>query len=228
METVLITGCSRGIGLELACQFLEGGYKVIATYRNTPSETLQALSQDNPNLQLAELEVSSAASIEKLAQTLADTPIDILINNAGISGPEAQNLNDIDVDGWLETFKVNSISPLLVSQALIANLTQSSNPRIITISSQMGSMEHQGVGRYAYRTSKAAVNKVMHVLSQELREQGIIVCPVHPGWVQTDMGGKNGELTPEQSAEGIIKLIKDLRLEQSGEFFMWNGDKHPW
>ncbi|RKF17976.1 SDR family oxidoreductase [Alginatibacterium sediminis] len=227
METVLITGASRGIGLELSRQFLHLGSRVIATYRGQASAALEALKATG-ELSLYPLEVTDPEAIASLQEQLKATRLDILINNAGIKGDEHQNLDDSDPQQWLKVFEVNTISPFLVSRAFIPNLKQSANPRIITVSSQMGALSHTGTGMYAYRSSKAATNKVMHTLSQELGPLGFCVNPIHPGWVKTDMGGDNAELTVEQSVTGIVKLIQGLTSERNGTFYNWDGSVHQW
>ena len=227
METVLITGASRGIGLELCQQFLNCGFNVLATYRGSPSSALQTLAEAE-QLTLYALEVLDQNSIDSLSAALREQPIDILINNAGVLGPDKQELDGLDVKGWLDTFAVNSIAPLTVSMALLENLKQADNARIITITSQMGSLNRQSTGKYAYRSSKAAANKVMQVLALELREFGITVCPVHPGWVKTDMGGEDADITVQTSAGGICELATQLTLERSGQFLTWEGNIHAW
>lgn len=227
METVFITGASRGIGLELARQFLALGYQVIATYRNQPTQELKNLLT-NQNLSLFELEVTSESSIQALVDSLNGRSIDILVNNAGIIGADDQAFETMDSKLWLNTFAVNSVAPLMISRALLSSLEKSETPRIITISSQMGSLSRESLGMYAYRSSKAAVNKVMQVLALELKEKGITVCPVHPGWVQTDMGGKQADISVVESAGGIVRLIQRITIEESGKFFTWEGTEHPW
>lgn len=227
METAVITGASRGIGLELTRQFLELGYRVIATYRDQPSAQLSELLT-HKTLTLLELEVTNSDSITKFSGNLTDTPIDILINNAGVLGLGDESLEGITPEDWATTFAVNTIAPLMVSRALLPQIKSSAKPRIITISSQMGSLNLHGTGMYAYRSSKAAVNKSMQILALELKEQGVIVCPVHPGWVQTDMGGATADITVQESAAGIINLIRQLGIEQTGKFFTWEGKEHAW
>lgn len=227
MERVLITGASRGIGLELTHQFLEQGYQVIATYRGKPSTQQQALG-DYSGLTLFELEVTSDESIGQLVTHLADKTLDIVINNAGVIGPQQQALMSVDASSWQDTFAINTIAPLMISRALINNLTQAANPRIVTISSNMGSLSEDSLGMYAYRSSKAALNKVMKLMAAELKQKGITVCPVHPGWVQTDMGGESASLTVSESASGIVDVVRNLSLDQSGQFLTWHGERHPW
>ena len=188
---------------------------------------LKSLLRTNPALEIHELEVTDGDSVQALARSLQDQVIDVLINNAGIQGGP-QGAKDMDYDSWSETFAVNTMSPLRVTMALMPNLRMSSRPRVITLSSQMGSLQRKSSGFYAYRSSKAAVNKVMQALAQELQADGVIVCPVHPGWVQTDMGGAQATLTPQESVAGLVRLIEGLTMAYSGRFFQWNGEEHPW
>lgn len=226
MENVLITGASRGIGLELTKQFLARGDKVIATYRGQPGKGLDDLAISS-NLYLHPLEVTDEKAVNAFAASIADH-VDILINNAGVIGPEAQGLETLTEKGWLETFAVNTIAPFIVSRAFLPNLRRSERPRIVTVSSMMGSLNGEGTGMYAYRSSKAAVNKVMQVLAIDLREDGITVCPIHPGWVKTDMGGEGAEITVQESVSGIVKLVDRLSPEMSGQFYTWEGKVHAW
>ncbi len=227
METVLVTGAARGIGLELCKQFLQRGYKVMATYRGTPSAELSVLAE-SADCEIFELEVTDQAAVNHLSEALRGQTIDILLNNAGIIGPEQQDLHSLDVEQWMHTFAVNTVAPLMLSRTLLDNLKMSANGRILTVSSQMGSLSLQGIDMGAYRSSKAALNKAMQVLALELRDLGITVCPFHPGWVQTEMGGASADITPEQSAAGICDLAARVTLEDTGTFFTWEGKIHDW
>jgi NAD(P)-dependent dehydrogenase (short-subunit alcohol dehydrogenase family) len=231
METVLITGANRGIGLELTRQYLKRQTRVLAACRTPESaQSLSELKQSNPEtLKIYPLEVTDDNSVKTLADALRNESIDVLINNAGISGGERQDIREMDYSRWALTLAVNTISPFRVTVALLDNLRRSRKPRIITLSSQLGSMlRPTSTGNYAYRSSKAAVNKVMQGLAVDLRSENIIVCPVHPGWVQTDMGGSKADLTVQESASGLIRLIDRLELSDSGHFLKWNGEEHPW
>jgi NAD(P)-dependent dehydrogenase (short-subunit alcohol dehydrogenase family) len=194
------------------------------------AQSLSKLKLSNPEtLRIYPLEVTDEHSVKTLADALHNEAIDVLINNAGISGGEKQDIREMDYSRWALTLAVNTISPFRVSLALLDNLRQSRKPRIITLSSQLGSMlRPTSTGNYAYRSSKAAVNKVMQGLAVDLRLENIIVCPVHPGWVQTDMGGSRADLTVQESASGLIRLIDRLELSDSGHFLKWNGEEHPW
>ncbi|WP_028021930.1 SDR family oxidoreductase [Enterovibrio calviensis] len=228
MNTVLITGAARGIGLELVKQFLESGSQVFATYRgNTPPASLTDLLSTN-RLSLRPLEVTDQNSIEALAVLLEGISIDIVINNAGIIGPKDQSYNKMDVKGWIEAFEINTVAPLMLTNALLPNLAMSDRPRVITITSQMGALNRESKGMLAYRSSKAAANKVMQVLALELKEQNVTVCPVHPGWVKTDMGGENAEISVEESAQGIVTLANNITIADTGKFLTWEGKEHPW
>jgi len=230
METVLITGAGRGIGLELTRIFLRKGRRVLATYRGLAvPDPLDELERGaNGALRTLRLEITDGASIAVLREELSGDVVDVLINNAGTSGGDHQSLDDMDYDAWLGAFEVNTLAPFRLAAALRTNLKRSDRPRIVTLSSQMGSLHRKSTGSHAYRSSKAAVNKVMQVLAVELASDGIIVCPVHPGWVRTDMGGPMGEISVNESAAGLVALIESLTPERSGRFWTWEGIEHPW
>lgn len=230
MNTVLITGSNRGIGLELVRQYAEAGDTVIACCRNpNDAKDLNALVVGKENrVSVHQLDVADPKSINALRAHISDKTVDILINNAGSMGGDTQSAFEMDYDAWQDALAVNTIGPFRVIEALIEAIRKSAAPKIITISSQMGALNLKGTGSYAYRSSKAAVNKVMQVLAEDLKPEGIIAIPVHPGWVQTDMGGPNAEITAQESAAGLRKLIAGLTLAESGQFFNWNGMPHVW
>lgn len=229
MENILITGANRGIGLALVARYLDAGCHVIATCRDPgKADALQALAEQHTNIEILPLETTDDTQIESLAKTLAGRKLDVLINNAGVMGGKRQSPQDIDYAAWLDAFAVNTLAPFRLSVAMLDNLLLSERPRLITVSSQMGALARQSKGAIIYRSSKAAVNKTMQVLALELQAQGVIVCPVHPGWVQTDMGGQQADLTPAQSAEGLFELIDQLDMSKSGRFWCYDGSEHPW
>ena len=228
MQTALITGANRGIGLNLVKQFLKAGWQVVAACRKPDSApALAALAC--PQLQVLPLDVTDARSVLALVAALDGRALDVLVNNAGIMGPAQQNVRDMDYDAFLQTLNVNAVAPLRVSAALLPNLKLSKRPRIVTVSSQMGAFAlDMGPGHIAYSSSKSAVSKVMQLMAKELSPEGIIVCPVHPGWVKTDMGGPNAMVEPADSAAGLFKLIDGLQLQHSGRFWTWEGQEHAW
>jgi NAD(P)-dependent dehydrogenase (short-subunit alcohol dehydrogenase family) len=225
--TTLITGIGRGIGQELARVLLHRGDRVIGTVRDESSvsaEWTEFLS--NGQLRLFMLDVREEASIQQAAAQIGE-PIDVLVNNAGVIGPQRQSTLDMNLDGFLETLNVNTLGPLRVVQAFLPHLRRAKAAKIITISSRMGSMSHAKSDRIAYRASKAAVNKVMQGLATDLRSEGIVAVSVHPGWVQTDMGGAGADISVQDSAAGLVALIDRIALEDSGGFFDWQGDRLP-
>jgi NAD(P)-dependent dehydrogenase (short-subunit alcohol dehydrogenase family) len=231
METILITGANKGIGLELVRGFAGSGRHVIACCR-APGEAkdLQAIAAANDKVEVHEVHVSDGDSVAALAQAIGDRPIDVLINNAGMAGPDFQHqgLADMDYDGWAETFAVNTMAPLRVLQAFRQNLSKGSNARAVTVTSQMGAIGLDMAVMYAYCSSKGAVNKVMRLAAPELKGDGIAVALVHPGFVQTDMGGPGAAITPEASATGLISVIDALTLDDSPCFKTWEGTDHVW
>ncbi|MBB4039270.1 NAD(P)-dependent dehydrogenase (short-subunit alcohol dehydrogenase family) [Microvirga flocculans] len=223
MGTYLVTGMGRGIGHELARVLLRRGDRVIGTVRDEAGIAPEwAAFLASGQLRLVMLDVRDAASIGKAAAQI-DEPIDVLVNNAGIIGPHRQSTLDMDFEGFLETLDVNTLGPLRIVQAFLPHLRRSKAPRIVTISSRMGSLSHAKSDRIAYRASKAAVNKVMQALATDLQGEGIVAISVHPGWVRTDMGGSGADISVEESAEGLIKLIDRVTLAESGLFFDWTG-----
>ena len=227
MANICITGANRGIGLELAKQYAAAGNRVFATCRNPDSaEALNALAGDN--LSVHALTPTDGDSVAALANALTD--LDLLINNAGTPGPapDQQTAMSMDFDGWLETFNVNTLAPLRVLQGLHGALKSGSDAKAITITSQMGALDLNWPTMYAYCSSKAAVNKVMRMISLELAKENIAVGLIHPGWVKTDMGGEQADITAEESAAGIISVIDGISLDNTGCFMKWNGEPHAW
>lgn len=226
MTTILITGTNRGIGLELAKQALGKGWTVYGSAREVVSDP-DAHICEHPKFHDLVFDVTDHAALRAAAASVSE-PIDILINNAGIIGPERQSTLDMDFDGFAQTFAINTLAPLAVSQAFLPHLKRSSNPRILTVSSWMGSLSHAKSDRIAYRASKAAVNKVMQGLATDLAPMGVAVALLHPGWVRTDMGGAGADIAPAESAGGILKIVEGLTLEGTGQFYNWDGSSLDW
>ena len=219
MATILITGASRGIGLELCKQLSVRGEDVIAVCR-TPSAELEELG-----VRIIDgIDVSNAESIARLKREIGDQPLDVIINNAGIMGSDA--FGSIDYGAILEQFEVNALGPLRVTEALADNLHEGSKVAIVT--SRMGSIGDNGSGgRYGYRASKTAVNQIGTNLRHELMPHGIAVALLHPGMVATELTGGNG-VPPAQAAQGLIERIDALNLQNSGRFWHAEGYELPW
>lgn len=226
MNTILITGANRGIGLELTQQYLANGWRVYATYREESGNALSALACDA--LTLLTLDVKEDASIAALKMSLADINFDLIINNAGIFGPRDQSIGTVTRAQWLEVMNVNTVAPLLLAQALHTNL-QAQQGTFAIVSSKVGSIEdNQGGSLYMYRSSKTGVNQVVKSLSIDLADQGIKVVALHPGWVRTDMGGPNGLIDTNTSASGLRHVLEHLETADSGHFFNYDGTQIPW
>lgn len=238
MSIKVVTGANRGIGLALAQLYLEKSDTVYAGVR-TPAEAqrLQELAKEHKRLRILPLDVTSESSITNFKYAI-DGAIDTLIHCAGIFGPKApagpgmeefagQPIDEITRSEWLNIFDVNTISPFMVTRALRSKFTR--NAKVVLISSLLGSLAFNTNGMsYIYNSSKAALNMVGRSLAVDLGEQGTSVCMIHPGWVKTNMGGKNAEITPEQSAVGVHQVISDLCLDTSGQFFDYDGSAMDW
>jgi NAD(P)-dependent dehydrogenase (short-subunit alcohol dehydrogenase family) len=229
MATVLITGANRGIGLSLAKVYLGRGDSVIGACRK-PREATELAAIAGPAGQRAEIawiDVTNPLSIAKTRDGLAGRPIDILINNAGIMGRERQSAAEMDFDDFLRTLDVNTIGPLRVTQALLANL-EKAHGKVANISSGMGSFSGGEAGDLAYRASKAGLNKLTQGMAAELASRGIAVIAISPGWVRTEMGGKGAPLSPAKSAEGVARVIDALTLAGAGSFKNYDGSPIAW
>lgn len=233
IESIVITGSNRGIGLALVHECVKRGVpRIFATCR-TPSTAhdLQAFAKSH-GVHIIALDINDEASIAAAAeQVQAKTgKLDVLINNAGIY-PKESNSRDfgmLQAEAVGEVVTTNSVSPLIVTQAFIPLLRKGTTPRVVMISSQMGSIERAGGSSFAYRMSKAAMNMGARALASELRSAGITVITTHPGHVATDMGGSHAPVSPEDSAKGLVMLIDNINLDQSGGFFDWRGERLPW
>jgi NAD(P)-dependent dehydrogenase (short-subunit alcohol dehydrogenase family) len=231
MPTVLITGANRGLGLEFARQYSAEGWQVFAACR-APDEAkdLQQLAKKvGDRVRVLQIDVTDTASVRAAANGLKGQPIDLLVNNAGVGGPSGQRLGNLDYAAWARVLDTNTLGPMRVSEAFLENVSQSHDKRIVTITSGMGSIaDNTSGGRYAYRSSKAAINMVMKSLSIDLAPRGITCVVLSPGWVRTDMGGEGGKLSPEESIRAMRSVVASLRPEDSGKFLNLEGKPYPW
>lgn len=219
MPTVLITGANRGLGLEFARQYSADDYEVIATVRDSSPE-LEALGIRIEKLDMADLD--AVAAFGKRIDTL-----DLLIANAGTYGPRAVE-SAKDGSGWLETFAVNTVAPFLLAHSVLPQVTRSKG-KLIGISTKMGSIADNSSGGFiAYRSSKAALNAAWRSLAIDVRSRGVVAAVLHPGWVQTRMGGPSAPIEPGESVSGMRRVIDGLGPDQSGRFFAYDGSELPW
>ncbi len=232
MNTILITGANRGIGFEMSKQLLEAGHRVIATCRQPDAASqLDALrTQFGDKLSIVQMDVADDASVQT-ATTAVSTHTDHLdwvINNAGIN--LRQKFDQFNSQDMLDTFNINAVGAMRVATAFANLLEKGTEPKLANISSQLGSLSkaRKGWGTYGYNASKSAMNMISRHLAFDLEANGICVVAVHPGWVQTDMGGKTAAVTVPDSASGIINLLSNLTMASTGEFFTYQSDPHPW
>jgi len=231
MPSVLITGANRGLGLEFARQYADDGWDVYAASRNpAAAEQLRSLAQQAPErLTVIAMDVTDAESVKTAARHLRDTAIDVLINNAGISGAGGQVTGKVDYESWARVLDVNTMGPLRVTEAFIEHLARSERRLVVTITSGMGSLaDNTSGGSIAYRSSKAAVNMVMRSAALDLAPRRISCVVVNPGWVKTDMGGPGARLTAQQSVAALRRLIETFGPAHSGKFYNYDGREYPW
>ncbi len=219
MTTTLVTGCNRGIGLQLVTQLNARGDNVIGVCRSSNADL------DSLGIRvISGIDVSDGKSVRQLAAEIGDESIDILINNAGIL--RRDSFGTLDYDEMVEQYRVNALGPLRITEALAGNLGDGA--RVAIVSSRVGSIDDNGSGgNWGYRASKTAVNMIGTNLMHELRPRGISVALLHPGLVATDMTGKQG-VSPEDSARGLLQRIDELNLENSGGFWHAEGYVLPW
>lgn len=229
-KTVLVTGASRGIGLEFVRQYAAAGDRVLATCRDPDKATdLADLADRHDDLSVLTLDVNDHAQIDAFAGELSGTAIDLLINNAGVMGPKTQGHEDLDYDGWLDTLRTNTLGPLKVATALLENVLASDHKRIVSVTSGMGSIgDNTSGGWYAYRSSKAALNMAMKCLAVDVATRGVTCVVINPGWVQTDMGGRTATLPVHDSVEHMRSVIDNLSVEDNGSFKSHDGSEYVW
>ena len=222
MKTALVTGANRGIGLELTRKLLDSGYDVHATYRSSKGGLTEI---ENPALSIHQMDVRNKDQIISVIQAIES--LDLLINNAGISDGHWQSISEIDMEQALEVLNVNAVSPVLVTQQALTKLSKQS--KVVMVSSLMGSISDCHSGRsYAYRASKTALNMFSIAMKNELEQMGVSLMILHPGWVETDMGGPNAPLSTEESVRGIMERIKEQDMSHSGRYVEFDGSPIQW
>ena len=231
MPSVLITGANRGLGLEFTRQYGADGWRVSACCRSPAEATeLAEIAARHPNdVSIHGMEVTDSVSVTTVAEALRNDAIDLLISNAGILGSRNWKLGKTDYDNWGETLAVNVLGATRVLEAFSDHVARSERKQMVTISSKLGSISlAKSTSNLAYRTSKAAVNMAVKCVADALEGRGVICAAVSPGWVQTDMGGANADLTPQESVGNMRQLFETLGLESTGRFLNHDGSEIPW
>lgn len=239
MAIVLVTGANRGLGFEFVRQYARDGWRVLACCRHPagPQALTEIVAQSDGDVTTHQVDVTDFVRIEGLAHELKDAAIDVLINCAGTAGKYTidegamayQAFGKFDGEEWMQVYRVNVMGPMKMSEAFIEQVVASDQKKIITLTSELGSIGFNSSGNfYPYRASKAAVNAIMKSMSIDLAEKGVIAIPLHPGWVSTDMGGKNAPVGVGESVTGMRKVIDGLTMAKSGRYLTYEGKEMPW
>lgn len=225
MKTAVITGASRGIGSEFVVRLLENGWRVYAGYRQD-KHRLDLL--ENENLFTYQLDVVDNDSIAAFASNV-DHSVDLLINNAGVPDGRWRNIKEIDDQWALDVININSLGPVRLVRSLYDKMSGENLSTVVMISSLMGSIDDCHSGRsYAYRASKTALNMFTVAMKKEALDDNISFLILHPGWVKTRMGGENAPVEMNTSVDGMMELIEQHNLENSGRFVQYDGVDLPW
>lgn len=236
MPSVLITGTSRGLGLEFVRQYAKEGWEIHACARKSSAE-LAELAKKYPSVSVHELEVTDHTAVDALSNKLKNTALDMLINNAGIYGPSddfrghGQNLETMDFALWRRVFETNTLAPYKMTQAFLSQLEKGQKKMVVMLSTEMASlaeMKDSGMTSTCYQSSKAALNMAGISLAHELKPRGVAVLLLHPGWVKTDMGGNSAPLTPEESIAGLRKVIAASTLRDTASYRDYSGRTLAW
>ena len=225
MTTILITGAARGIGFEMARQALARGMDVIGSVRSF--EDQRELATRLPQMAVLNFDVRDTEAIQKVSNAF-HRPIDILVNNAGIYGVDGQTIANVDCDGLADLFNINVLAPLRVVQSFLPLVKASQSPRIVNISSRLGVTWNTSEGKIGYRASKAALNKLTQTMAEEFAGDNITCVAMHPGWVKTDMGGHSADISPVHSAAGLLDVMENLTMQDTGSFINYDGKRWNW
>jgi NAD(P)-dependent dehydrogenase (short-subunit alcohol dehydrogenase family) len=242
MPSALITGANRGIGLEFVRQYLSEGWHVYAACRDPErADQLQAMARDaGGRLGLLRIDVTNADEVKAAAGRIKGKPLDVLINNAGLvepvfygsgayEGKDDPDLRNYDYDGWLDVLNTNLLGSARVCGAFVDNLAAGQRPVAVMMASTLASISGTWqAGRYAYRTSKAALNMLTRSAGEWYQSRGIILVSISPGWTQTDMGGPKATNTVDQSVSGVRNVVSELTAADAGKFFNFNGETLSW
>lgn len=231
MSSILVTGANRGLGLEFVRQYAKDGWRIVACCRHPDkARELKQLAAQHADVSVHALDVADHRQIDALAHELRDTPLDILLNNAGVyGGGEDENFGTLNYHAWEHEFRINTVAAAKMAEVFVGHVARGEKKLIAAITSLMGSMgDNRSGGSYLYRSSKAALNAVMVSLAHDLRERRIGALLLHPGWVKTDMGGQHAEITAETSVRGMRKVMDDFTLRDTGRFIAYDGAELPW
>lgn len=226
-EVWVVSGTSRGIGLAMVRALLARGTSVLAIYRDKPGDALSAIAEQDERLSLLRWDLeqpADPAAIEKVVQA----PVDVLFCNAGVFGPRPGNLKNKEFDGIRRAFDVNALGTLRMIEAFLPWMKDADWPRIAAVTSLLGTVPRSGSGALGYRMSKAALNVAMVSLAHELKPLGVTTVCLRPGWVKTQMGGPNGQMSPSESARAMLSVMDNLDRQAGPQLLDTDGTVLPW
>jgi NAD(P)-dependent dehydrogenase (short-subunit alcohol dehydrogenase family) len=230
---IVLTGASRGLGLEFTRQWLQAGHHVFALARTAHRSPGLAELMDHHSdaLHVQDVDVASDDSVNRATAKISDTwnAVDLLLNNAGVYGAKGGSLSDLEFDDWRQAMEINALGPMRMTRDMLPLLRKGTSSRVINMTSLMGSMtDNTSGGSWSYRMSKAALNMASRNMGHDTALQGIPAVVIHPGWVQTDMGGAAAPLTIEEAVASMVATIDRFTVEHSGGFYDRNGEAMPW
>jgi NAD(P)-dependent dehydrogenase (short-subunit alcohol dehydrogenase family) len=228
MQTVVITGADQGLGLELVRVYAEEGHLVFAGCLKSDGNAIRSLAAQHPNISIVPLDVTKEGSVAALADRFFEKQVDVLINNAGVHFRKWSIPEKVSFTDWEVTLQVNTLGPARVSFALRDALVRSGTSKLVTISSDWGSISNHPGTAYDYCSSKAAVNSVMRGIAHNWRDQGVCVLMIHPGWTRTAMGGEDAPLLASESALNVKKVIEQAQQSDCGRYLDTSGHDMPW
>ncbi|KXJ76421.1 hypothetical protein RP20_CCG009675 [Aedes albopictus] len=247
MNSILVTGCNRGLGLGLIKSFLNLSSPprhIIATCRNIQqAEELNSLGKQHSNLHILQIDLKDVDKYDQFVQEVEsivrDNGLNVLFNNAGVS-PKSTRLNFVKSEDLIDTFVTNTVAPIMLTKAFVPLLKKAAEVNasapmgplkacVVNMSSILGSIAaNTDGGLYAYRTSKAALNAATKSMSLDLKPNQIMAVALHPGWVRTDMGGSKAPLSVDQSCDGMVQTVMQLSEKHNGGFLQYDGKELPW
>lgn len=226
MPDILITGANRGVGLALARHYSTAGWTVHGTCRADSD----ASDLRDTGAEIYPLDVTNHRAIDQLARQVGG-PLDVVIANAGVMGPRddgAQEFGSLDYDAFAEVMKTNVFGAVKTLEAFTPHVARSEQKKLVAVTSKLGSIADTSGGYTIYRTSKAALNMALTAAAAGLAQQGIATLLIHPGWVQTRMGGDSAPTSPEESAAGIAQVIGEMTPGEKPPFRAFDGSEIPW
>jgi len=228
MPTIVITGAEQGLGLELARTYAGSGYEVLAGCLKHDASGIRTLAEEQPSVTIVPLDVTREGSVAALADRCTDKTIDVLINNAGVHFRKWSVPEKVSFADWELTLQVNTLGPARVSFALRDSLARARAGKLVTISSDWGSVSKHPGTAYDYCSSKAAVNSVMRGIASNWSKDGICVLMIHPGWMKTTMGGAGAQVAPSDSAQRIKSIVDRATIADNGRYIDTQGNDMPW